>query len=93
MTLNTLAVIILGFTVAVNFIVIIRKWKLQRYFDTIVDSAILAIISLLFCGTFAGFVTGTIASAFVSLYLYFNPITLKVMNPFHSDDEEEDEYE
>lgn len=84
--------IILGVVVSFNFIVIIRKWALKRYFDTFVDASILAIISVLFCGTFSGFVTGTIASACVSGYLYFRPITFKQFNPFHDkDDEDEDE--
>ena len=85
---NAISLIILGIVVSINFIVIIRKWKLGRYFDTIIDGTILSIISLLFCGTFAGFVVGNIASACISAWLYFNPITFKSMNPFRDQDEE-----
>ena len=86
---NAISLIILGIVVSFNFIVIIRKWKLGRYFDTVIDGSILAIISLLFCGSFSGFVVGNIASFCISLWLYFNPITFNMMNPFKEDDEED----
>ena len=80
--------LIIGIAVAFNFIVIIRKYRLHRYFDAFLDMSILAIICFLFSGTFSALTTGTIASAFVSFYLYFNPVTFDMFIP--KDDEDED---
>ena len=91
---SAIALIVLGVVVSVNFVVILKKWRMRRYFDSIVDGTILSIISLLFCGTFAGFVVGNIASACVSTWLYFNPIQLSQFIPSFSDeDDEEYDYE
>lgn len=81
--------LMIGLAVAFNFVVIIRKYRLQRYCDALLDMTILAIICFLFSGTFSALTTGTIASAFVSIYLYFNPVTLAQLIP---KDEDEDEY-
>lgn len=89
---SAIALIVLGIVVSINFIVILKKWRMKRYFDAIVDGSILSIISLLFCGTFAGFVTGNIASACISLWLYFNPIKLVQFIPSF-DEEDDDEYD
>lgn len=88
--MNTLTFLIIGLAVAFNFIVIIRKYRLRRYFDATLDMLILAIICVLFSGTFSALVTGTIASMFVSFYLYFKPVTLL---EFTRNDDEEYEYE
>lgn len=85
-----LSFILIGLAVAFNFIVLIRKYKLKRYFDAFIDMSILAIICILFSGTFSALVTGTIASMFVSFYLYFNPITFKQLIPVDEDDEDYD---
>ena len=91
---SAIALIILGVVVSTNFVVILKKWRMRRYFDSIVDGTILSIISLLFCGTFAGFVVGNIASACVSLWLYWNPIRLGDMLPsFDSDEDEEYDFD
>lgn len=81
--------LMIGLAVAFNFVVIIRKYRLHRYFDAFIDMMILAIICVLFCGTFSALVTGTIASMFVSFYLYFNPLTFAQLIP-NEDDEEYD---
>ena len=87
---HAIALLILGAVVSFNFIVIIKKWKNKRYFDTILDCGILMLISFLFCGTFSGFVVGNIASFCISLWLFFNPVTFKVMNPLVEEGEDED---
>lgn len=84
--------ILLGFAVSFNFVVILRKWKLRRYFDVFVDSTILTIMCFLFSGTFSALVTGTLASAFVSVYLYFNPVFMSEFIPT-TDEDEDYEYE
>ena len=83
--------LLIGLAVAFNFCILIRKYRMKRYFDTFIDMGILAIICILFSGTFSALVVGTIASMFVSFYLYFNPLTLGEV--IHTDEEDEDEYE
>lgn len=83
--------LLIGLAVSFNFIVILRKWKLKRYFDTFVDLSILAIMCVLFCGTFSALVTGTLASMFVSMYLYFNPVFMSEFIP--TTDDEDDDYD
>ena len=87
--MNGLTFILLGLAVSFNFIVILRKWKLHRYFDASMDLVILVAICFLFCGTFSALVTGTIASMFVSIWLYFNPIMLKEFIPADDDDNDD----
>lgn len=82
--------LILGIVVSFNFIVILKKWQLKRYFDTIVDCSLLTVICFLFSGTFSALVTGAIASMCVSVWLYFNPIFMKQFIPT---DDEDDDYE
>lgn len=77
--------IVLGIVCSFNFCVILRKWKLKRYFDTIVDCVCLATISFLFSGTYSGFVVGQIASLGISIWLYFYPLTLSSMLPSEDD--------
>lgn len=85
--MGAIGFLMIGLAVAFNFVVIIRKYRLHRYFDAFIDMTILAIICVLFCGTFSALVTGTIASMFVSFYLYFNPLTFAQLVP--ADDEDE----
>lgn len=83
--------LILGLAVSFNFIVILKKWRMKRYFDSFLDTSILTIICFLFCGTYSALVTGTIASMFVSIWLYFNPVTMKQFVPTDNDDYEDDD--
>lgn len=85
--MNGISFILIGLAVAFNFCVIIRKYRLHRYFDALLDLTILAIICVLFSGTFSALVTGTIASMFVSFYLYFNPVTFKELIPESDEDD------
>lgn len=80
--------LLIGLAVAFNFCIIIRKYRLHRYFDAFLDTTILAIICFLFSGTYSALVVGTIASMFVSFYLYFNPVTLACMIPDEDDEED-----
>ena len=87
--MNAMGVLIIGICVAVNFIELIRKYRLKRYMDACLDMFIFVCICFLFSGSFSALVTGTIASMFVSFYLYFNPVTLLEFTKI----DEEDEYE
>lgn len=85
--MNALGFLFLGLAVSFNFIIIIRKYRLRRYFDSFLDCSIFTIICFLFSGTFSALVLGTIASMFVSIYLYFNPVTLAMLVPNDEDDD------
>lgn len=66
-------VFILGLVVAANIIFIIYKFTKGRFQDAILDSALLGLVTVVFMGSYAGLVVGTIASLLVSIYLYYNP--------------------
>ena len=89
--MNAVGFLIIGICVAFNFIVLIRKYRLKRYADACLDMFIFICICFLFSGSFSSLVTGTIASMFVSFYLYFNPVTL--LEFVKSDEKDEYEYE
>lgn len=89
--MGAIGFLLIGLAVSFNFIVILRKWKLKRYFDTFVDLSILTIMCFLFCGSFSALVTGTLASMFVSFYLYFNPVFMSEFIP--TTDDEDDDYD
>jgi len=61
--------------VAVFLNIAFIKWKFdkQRYADVSVDLVLLIGVMWLFSGSFGALVVGTIASALVSIFLYFSP--------------------
>ena len=61
--------------VAIFFNIAFIKWKFdrERYADVALDLSLLVAVAILFSGSYAALVAGTIASALVSLYLYFSP--------------------
>ena len=56
-----------------NFIFILHKLKNQRYADAATDITVLTILSYLFGGTMAGMAIAIVASAIMSIYLWFFP--------------------
>ena len=87
--MNAMGFLLIGLCTAFNFVVIIRKYRLKRYVDTLIDFATMVIICILFSGTFSALVVGMIASMAVSFYLYFNPLTFKQLIPQSEEDEED----
>lgn len=65
--------ILVGITVALNIIIILNKFKKKRYEDGIFDSILLALVTFVFMGSYAGLVVGTVASLLVSIYLWARP--------------------
>lgn len=61
--------------VAVFFNIAFIKWKFdrKRYADATLDLILLVLVAILFSGSYAALVAGSVASALVSLYLYVSP--------------------
>jgi hypothetical protein len=72
---------IIGVVVAFNFLVIYAKLNHKRYLDAGLDFTLLAVLSILFGGSYAGLVVATIASAIISLYLLVKPPKIKLPKP------------
>ena len=64
---------VIGIATAFNFIVILFKFKRHRYEDACFDLAIFIVISYMFAGTISGMSVGMVASAVVSIWLWFDP--------------------
>lgn len=72
---------LIGVVVAFNFLVIYAKAMNKRYLDAGLDVILLATVSILFGGSYAGLVVATIASAIISIYLFFSPPRIKLPSP------------
>lgn len=64
---------VIGIATAFNFIVILFKFKRHRYEDAFFDLAVFIAISYMFAGTISGMSVGMVASAIVSIWLWFDP--------------------
>lgn len=71
---------IIGLATAFNFTIIIKKLRMGRTADAILDCSMFAAICFLFSGTFGALATGAIASGLISLYLLWNPFTLNELS-------------
>ena len=65
--------LIIGIVVAANIVFIKMKFDKGRLEDAIFDSILLAIVTLLFSGSYAGLVVATIASLLISIFLLASP--------------------
>ena len=65
--------ILVGFAVFFNIAFVIWKFERARYADALLDVSLLVLVAILFSGSYAALVAGTVASALVSLYLFFSP--------------------
>lgn len=61
--------------IAVWFNIVFIKWKFEkeRYLDAIFDLSLMLGVMFLFNGTYSALVVGTIASALISIHLFFFP--------------------
>jgi len=80
----------LGLVAFFNFAVIIAKLNRARYADAGVDVLSLFFLNAMFAGSFGGAVVATVASAVMSLYLFFTPLTFLDFSKTSLDDNEED---
>ena len=65
--------LIIGIAVAFNMLIIKYKFEKSRFADAFLDFLLLVVLSFLFMGSYAGLVVSTVASAIISIYLYFVP--------------------
>lgn len=72
---------IIGFIVAANIIFILIKLGKERYTDASLDATLLVIITIVFGGSYASLVVGTVASLVISIYLYANPPDISRLKP------------
>lgn len=68
--------LIMGICTALNFVVIISKYRRERYTDATLDLGLLGVICFLFSSGINALCIGMIASAFISMYLWFKPVSL-----------------
>jgi hypothetical protein len=68
-------VLIIGIVTAINLIVIKMKFEQKRWEEASLDLGLLIVVALVFGGSYAGLVVGTIASMIISVYLYASPPT------------------
>jgi hypothetical protein len=67
--------LIIGIATALNIIIIKMKLEKKRWEDATLDASLLVLITIVFGGSYAGLVVGTIASMVISFYLYASPPT------------------
>lgn len=65
--------LIVGIVTAFNIIVIMMKFNHNRESEAFLDMALFGVILWLTSGSLGGMIVGMIASAFISIYLYFSP--------------------
>lgn len=70
-------VLVIGIATAFNFVIIMWKFSNNRPEDAVLDFGIFAAISYMFSGTISGMSVGMVASAIISVWLLFNPISIE----------------
>ena len=66
----------MGICTFFNFVIIISKYRKKRYADATLDMSLLAVICFLFSSGINALCIGMIASAGISIYLWFKPVSL-----------------
>lgn len=67
---------IIGVAVALNVIVVLWKFKRGDWLNGLVDGTLLVAVAVLFSGSTALLIIGTIGSLFISLYLIASPFRI-----------------
>ena len=71
--LGPIGIILFGIATAMNIAVIKMKIEKERYPDAILDATLLVVLAWIFGGSVTGLAVATVASAFISLYLFISP--------------------
>jgi hypothetical protein len=69
-------ILIMGIALAFNILIVLWKFQRNRVSDAIVDAGLLVLIAIVFSGSTASLMIGTVASAIISVYLLFSPIRM-----------------
>ena len=72
--------LVIGIVTALNLIFIKIKFEKHRYEDGLFDLGLLALLTVVFGGSYGGLVVGTVTSLVISIYFYANPP--KFFTPF-----------
>ena len=67
-------IIAIGIAVAFNILIVLWKYQHGRILDATVDGTLLVLVAIVFSGSTAALIIGTIGSAIVSIYLLFSPV-------------------
>jgi len=73
-------VIIIGIVTFLNLIILKIKFERERYADLTLDIAGLATLNYMFGGTLTGMTIAMISSFLLSLYLFFSPPNLSLLD-------------
>lgn len=68
-----MSLFIIAIAVVLNVVFIKWKYDCKRYLNATVDLLLMIGVMYLFKGSFDALVVGTIASAIISIYLFFSP--------------------
>jgi hypothetical protein len=71
--MDMIQIIVIGTAVSFNVLILKLKFEKRRYFDAALDVTTLVLLSMLFAGSLGGLQIATVASAIVSIVLWFNP--------------------
>ncbi len=91
---HTMLVVAMGLTLAFNILIIYVKFRYDRYGDALLDTAALVTLAIVFGSSTQALMIGTIASAIISIFLYFFPPNgqSKPSEPLIEADEEDKAY-
>jgi hypothetical protein len=73
-------ILIMGVALAFNILVILWKMDNDQKLNAILDGIILVLLTIVFGGSTAALMIGTIASLIISIYLFLNPPELRMFS-------------
>jgi hypothetical protein len=73
-------ILIMGVALAFNILVILWKLDNDQKLNAILDGLILVLLTIVFGGSTAALMIGTIASLIISIYLFLNPPELRMFS-------------
>ena len=88
--MDFITLMVMGLALATNLAVIKFKLEQDRNADATVDAIVLVVLGIVFSGTITGLSIATVASAFISFYLYLSPPD-KLIEKYSEEDDEEEE--
>ena len=78
--INDIVILIIGAATAFNGLIILYKVRRELWINAAIDAGLLFGIFYVFQGSFKALAAGTVASAIISIFLIFIPITFENWN-------------